>query len=367
MAARLIPVSFDDLPGWNYDNPSEILIGLDECVRHAEAVKPYKSGTLGLHWRDFAPPVAALRADPPANAQDARRFFEDHFVPLRIRPAEGESGFVTAYYEPEIDVSAVRTERFRHPFHARPDDLVAVDDTNRPPGMDRGFAFGRHDAGTIGEYPDRRQIECGYLDGRSLEIAWAESRIDVFFAHIQGAARLRHADGTVERITYAAKSGHPFTAIGRVLVALGEQDPQTVSMQSLRKWLADHPARIDEILWQNRSYIFFRRAAVSDPQRGQIAAAKVPLIPGRSLAVDRFIHTYGTPIHVCAQSLVHLDDGPFQRLMIAQDTGSAILGPARGDIFVGTGAEAGEKAGTVKNPAVFHVLAPKQAARRLIA
>lgn len=367
MTASLIPVSFKDLPGWDCDNPTQILTGLGDCADHACDVKPYKTGTLGLQWRDFMPAVDELIKSPPGSEDTARQFFETHFVPLRIRPADGEGGFVTAYYEPEIDASPVRTDRYRHPFYARPDDLVTVNDANRPPELDPGFAFGQLQDGAIGEYPDRRQIDNGYLEGRGLEIAWAESRVDIFFVHIQGAARLRYPDGTVERITYAAKTGHPFTAIGCVLIEMGEQDPATVSMQSLRRWLSDHPDRVDEILWKNRSYIFFRKAAVADPQRGQVAAAKVPLIAGRSLAVDRFIHTYGTPIYVHAESLVHLDNGPFQRLMIAQDTGSAILGPARGDIFVGTGTAAGEMAGTVKNPAVFYILAPKQAAARLVA
>ncbi|MDA4845340.1 murein transglycosylase A [Hoeflea poritis] len=367
MIASLTPVSFKDLPGWDCDDPTQILTGLIDCADHARNVKPYKTGTLGLQWRDFMPAIAALEESPPRTQDEARRFFEAHFVPLRIQPAGGKDGFVTAYYEPEIDASPVRTDRHIYPFYARPDDLVDVDDANRPPELDVDFAFGQLRNGTIGEYPDRRQIDSGYLEGRGLEIAWVENRVDVFFVHIQGSARLRYPDGSVERITYAAKTGHPFTAIGRVLIALGEQDPATVSMQSLRQWLAGHPDRIDEILWRNRSYIFFRRATVDDPERGPVAAAKVPLIARRSLAVDRFLHTYGTPIYVHAQSLVHLDGGAFRRLMIAQDTGSAILGPARGDIFVGSGTAAGEKAGTVKHPAVFYILAPRQAAAGLTA
>ena len=125
--------------------------------------------------------VAALEEDPPHTVDEARRFFETHFVPLRIRPAGGEGGFVTAYYEPEIDASPVRTDRYRHPFYARPDDLIAIDDANRPPELNPGFAFGRLEDGAVGEYPDRRQIDSGYLEARGLEIAWAESRVDVFF------------------------------------------------------------------------------------------------------------------------------------------------------------------------------------------
>ena len=136
-------------------------------------------------------------------------------------------------------------------------------------------------------------------------------------------------------------------------------------MQSIRAWLNAHPDQIDEVLWHNRSYIFFREAAVDDPQAGPVAAAKVPLIAGRSLAVDRLIHTFGFPFFIRAESLVHLDHGrPFRRLMLALDTGSAIVGPARGDIFTGSGYDAGELAGTVRNDADFYILLPKAAAER---
>jgi len=136
-------------------------------------------------------------------------------------------------------------------------------------------------------------------------------------------------------------------------------------MQSIREWLARNPAKVDEVLRHNRSYIFFRDGDVSDPSRGPVAAAKVPLIAGRSLAVDRQIHTFGFPFFIRSESLTHLDGGkPFGRLMLALDTGSAIVGPARGDIFTGSGFEAGELAGTVRNDADFYILIPKSAAGR---
>src|SRR5690606_21298699 len=138
---------------------------------------------------------------------------------------------------------------------------------NRPAGFDPDFRFGyRSPSGAIVEYPDRRAIETGALAGRGLEMAWLRDRVDLFFIHIQGAARLHMTDGRTLRITYAAKSGHPFTGIGRVLIELGELDPESVSMQSIRDWLAAHPDRMDEILWRNRSYIFFREAPVDNPE-----------------------------------------------------------------------------------------------------
>ncbi len=364
MPAGLSAVSFQDLPGWRDDNPTTIIEGLLRCARHAGTVKPYKTGSLGLQWSDFLPAVAALESDRPRDADTARAFFETHFLPFRVEPEAGD-GLVTAYYEPELDVSATPDANHRFPVYSRPKDLVALNEDNRPADLDASYAFGRQQEGRITEYADRRAIDKGFLDGRGLEIAWARNRADLFFVHIQGAARLRYANGAVQRITYAAKTGHPFTAIGQVLIDRGALNRETVSMQSIRRWLADNPRRMDELLWCNRSYIFFRQADVDNFDDGPIAAAKVPLMAGRSLAVDKVLHTFGTPIFVDAEGLTHLDGAPFRRLMLAQDTGTAIVGPARGDIFTGSGPAAGERAGTVKHSANFHMLVPVAAAERL--
>ncbi|MCR9136942.1 MAG: murein transglycosylase A [Alphaproteobacteria bacterium] len=364
MALSLVPVSFDQLAGWQQDDPTPIIEGLMDCGRHVASVKAYKTGSMGLTCADLAPAYGSAADECPRSACEARRFFESHFQPFQIRTAEEKAGFVTAYYEPELEVSSRRSARFCHPIYKRPHDLIALDDTNRPAGFDASLAFGWKTDGGIKEYPDRRAIDQGFLDGRGLEIAWAASRADVFFMHIQGSARLCFEDGSMRRVTYAAKTGHPFTAIGRVLIDWGEQHPDRVTMQSLRRWLMDHPDRVDALLWRNRSYIFFREASVDDPDRGPVAAAKVPLIPGRSLAVDRFIHTFGMPVFIDAEKLIHLSDQPFRRLMLAQDTGSAIVGPARGDIFTGSGSHAGELAGRVKHEATFYALVPNAAAGR---
>ncbi len=365
MSASLTPVPFEALPGWTSDDPTPVIEGLADCAGHVETVKPYRTGSLGVTAADFAAAFAAARHGGEWNADSARSFFETHFQAFRVDPHDRACGFVTAYYEPELTVSARRSERFRHPIYRRPDDLMALDDGNRPAAMDASYAFGLQTSGGIDFYPDRQAIDQGCLDGRSLEIAWADSKVDVFFMHVQGAGRLRFDDGSTRRVTYAAKAGHPFTAIGRELIEWGELEADAVTMDSIRGWLADNPDRVDALLWRNRSYIFFREAPVDDPQRGPVAAAKVPLRAGRSLAVDRLVHTFATPFYIQADSLTHLGNGPFRRLMLAQDTGTAIVGPARGDLFVGSGEAAGEKAGSVKHDAVFFALLPQPAARRL--
>ena len=365
MDFRLRRARFADLPGWADDDPSPLFAAMSLCRDHIQGVKPYRTGALGLTSEDLLPALTAAEGMSGSDAAAARSFFEQHFVPFHILPSSG-AGLVTAYYEPEVAVQAVPDADYRYPFYRRPADLVDVDETNRPDGMDPYFAFGRRGpAGGIAEYPDRNAIEAGLLTGKGLEIAYARSKVDVFFAHIQGAARLVYPDGQQRRITYAAKTGHRFSAIGKLLIERGEIAPADISMASIRAWLAAHPDEADAVMGHNRSFIFFREAEVDDLELGPIAAAKVPLVAGRSLAVDRLIHTFGTPFFIDSPSLTHLDGGrPFRRLMLALDTGSAITGPARGDLFTGSGDAAGVLAGNVRNEADFYILLPKQAARR---
>jgi membrane-bound lytic murein transglycosylase A len=362
----LKPVGFDELPGWQSDDPSPIWPAMVDCLAYLRNTKPYRTGSLGLSASDLIPLLESAAGTAPATAAEARSFFQAHCRAFQVVPLQG-SGLVTAFYEPEVEVSAVPDADYRYPFYARPHDLVDVTDANRPAEMDAAYAFALDDGDGLRPYPDRKAIDCGYLENKGLEIAWAKSKVDVFFAHVQGAARLRYPDGHLSRITYAAKAGHPFSGIGRHLIDLGEIPERDISMQSIRTWLAEHPERIDEILWHNRSYIFFREVDVPDLSRGPIAAAKVPLVAGRSLAVDRNIHTFGFPFFVHAPGLTRLDAGrDFARLMLALDTGSAIVGPARGDIFTGSGPEAGDMAGAVRNAADFYILVPKQAAERFV-
>lgn len=355
-------VEFSDCPGWSRDDQAPAFAAFRRSADYAQA-NSYKSGSLGISFEALQPAFAAARALDNPDGQAARAFFEHHFVPFRIEPETG-AGFVTGFYEPEIEASRKPDARFRVPFLRKPDDLVKVTDENRPAGFDPSFAFARATnggrvEGGLAEYDDRRAIEQGSLAGRGLEIAYVEDRVDAFFAHVQGAARLKLADGGWLRITYAAKTGHPFTGIGRILVDRGEIPAAEISMQTIRRWLKDNPARVDDLIWQNRSYIFFREAPVDDPRAGPVAAAKVPLTAGRSLAVDRLLHTFGTPIHVSAPDVTVFDGEPFARLMIAQDTGTAIVGPARGDLFAGSGDAAGEIAGGIKQAADFYALVPR--------
>lgn len=357
--------TFDELPGWTEDDHLAAFVAFRRSAFHV-LTRPYRSGTLGVDFSAFAQAYAEASAVSPANRspfsnrKQARAFFERHFVPAHIASEDGSAGLVTGFYEPVVEASPVRTERFVVPLLSRPADLIDIDDANRPSGMDPYLAFGRETPAGPVEYFDRGEIERGALRDKALEIAWLADKVDAFFIHVQGSARLAMTDGRLCRVTYAAKSGQRFTGAGKILAASAEIPLEKVTMQSIRAWFKAHPDRVDEILWQNRSYIFFREAAVDDPELGPIAAAKVPLTPGRSVAVDRLLHTFGTPFYIDAPSLMAFGKKPFRRLMIAQDTGSAITGPARGDLFAGSGDAAGEIAGVVRNAADFYALIPRQ-------
>lgn len=352
--------SFSKLPRWREDAVGAAFAAFRRSAAHAMGVKPYATGSLGLTHAEFVPAYAAALSESGYSSEaEARGFFERWFRPVELIPAEG-SGFVTGYYEPDVAVSEHSESGYTVPFLRKPDNLVKVPDPENPPSsVPGGHAFMLETGDGPACCPDREAIEAGALNGKGLEIAWAASRVDVFFAHVQGCARLHYPDGRVKRITYAAKSGHPFTGIGRLLVDRGEISADEVSMASIRDWLAADAGRGERLMRENRSYIFFREAEVEDDRLGPVAAAKAPLEPGRSMAVDRKVHTFGTPIHVSAPDLKDFDeDCPFARLMIAQDTGTAIVGPARGDLFAGSGADAGAIAGSIRAAARFILFAP---------
>lgn len=324
-------------------------------LSHPPTMKPF-----GISAEALRPAAEAALAMPLAASRDeARAFFETWFRPRRIRPLEG-SGFVTGYYEPEVDGSRVRSDRFPVPLHAKPDDLLQIPEDAERGDLDPALTWARRTATGWEPSPDREAVMAGALEGKELEIAYVASWVDAFFIHVQGSARIRLAEGGTLRVSFAGKSGHPYFPIARVLVERGLMPPAEATADVLRRWLEDNPGDAGAVMARNRSYIFFREAPVPDPALGPIAAAGVPLTPGRSLAVDRTLHTFHVPVFVES----HLDGPspgetvPFHRLMIAQDTGSAILGPARGDIYFGTGEAAWLQAARVRHPARFTLLVP---------
>jgi membrane-bound lytic murein transglycosylase A len=356
--------TFEELPFWSEDDHFAAFQAFRRSANHA-VTKSYRDGSIGVGFEDLKPAFDAALAEDIRDSKSARRFFQTRFVPALVKPDAAAKGHVTGFYEPSVRASRQRTDEFSVPLYRRPDDLVEIDDVLRPIEMDPYLRFGRHTETGFQEYPDREAIERGFLAGRGLELVFVADKVEAFFIHVQGAARLVFDDGRQARVTYCAKSGQRFTGPGRVLIDMGEIDPQTVSMQSIREWLANHPERIDEILWHNRSFIFFEESSFGDPDLGPVAAAKVQLTAGRSMAVDRLVHVFGSPFFIDAPMVNFGALEPFRRLMIAQDTGSAIVGAARGDLFTGSGFDAGQIAGKINAHADFYLLVPKHLAGSL--
>lgn len=352
-------LSFQSLSDWPAVDPTPAFLAFS---RSAPALLAEGAGPDAAPLRRAA--EAALR-DRARSSLEARRFFERFFRPFQR--GEGPVGFLTGYYEPELPASRARSAAFPVPlFRAPPDLLRLPPDAPLPEGLEDAQGFARRDpeTGRLSPYPDRAAIEAGFLEGRGLELVWLADAVDAFFVHVQGSARLRLTDGETMRVGYAAKNGHRFTAIGRVLVAEGELPLEAADMTGIRRWLAAHPERAPALMRRNRSFIFFREVEGADPNAGPIGAQGVALTPMASLAVDPAFTPYGTPILVDAPTL-RLGDAPFRRLLVAQDTGSAIRGEERGDLFVGSGERAGTLAGAIRYPARWTVLRPvaEEAAR----
>jgi len=346
-------IAFSDISGWDEDAHETALAAFLTGAGRLAGQAPKTRG-LGIDGEALRR-AASVALDCAADRESARRFFERHFVPHRV----AADGFVTGYYEPEVAASRVRTERFSVPLYSRPDDLVEISPEERPAGWDPEVRFGqRTDAGVV-PYCDRAAIEDGALAGRALELAWLADPVDAFFIHVQGSARLAFPDGTTLRIAFDGKSGHAYTSIGRLAVERGLLSREAADRDGLAAWLRAHRREGRALMHENRSFIFFRPTGQREDE-GPLGAAGVPLVAGRSLAVDRTLHTFHTPVWVDVPTLSgpELPGRPFRRLMIAHDTGSAIVGPARGDLFIGTGDAAGSVAGRIRHAAAMIVLVP---------
>jgi membrane-bound lytic murein transglycosylase A len=358
--AALKKVDFDDLPDWR---SADLQLSFEAFQRSANEILARGRGfdrqpVFGGTHQDWLEPCQKALLQPRVGS-----FFEEHFIPLQVRDGEKPNGLFTGYFEPEAEASRVETPDYQVPIYARPLDLVAFD-TDQSAAC--GLAYGRLVHGRPEPYFSREQIEKGALRGRGLEFAWLKHWEDAFFIHIQGQGRLHMTDGTTMRLAYAGKSGRAYTGIGSELVKRGELSPLTNSMQSIRAWMADHPHLKRALMWANTSFVFFREEAVTDPDLGAVGAQLVNLTPRRSLAVDRAVWMFGTPLWLATKHPPEAGGNPFNHLMIAQDTGTAIKGAARGDIYWGWGDEAAWNAGHMKSPGTLVALLPKTLALRLL-
>ena len=338
-------VEFAEIAGWADDAHELALAALVKSCRRSGSQIPACKAALAL-------------GDNPSR-EAARAFFETHYSPHTIG-GYSSSGFVTGYYEPEVRGSRERTGVFQLPVYRRPDDLVTlVPDTYRARFNEQLTAM-RRDGNELVPYYTREEIEAGALDDQDLELLYLDDPVELFSLQVQGSGLVRLGDGSTTRLSYAGKNGYPYTSIGKLLVERGEMALDAASMDSLKAWLRADPERAKRLMQENRSYIFFRELWAHEMEAGPIGAEGVALTPGRSLAVDASYHVLGTPIFVAAPGLKDEAGRPFQRLMIAQDVGSAISGPERGDIFFGSGAAAGALAGTTHQDAKFFILVPRE-------
>lgn len=361
---RALEGGFSALDHWRDDDHAAAFRAfLDTCrgiVADAPALRGARPAPPSLR-EICARALAAGRLD----RDEARRFFETHFVPWGVGDA-GE-GFLTGYFEPEVEASLIRAPGFEAALHARPEGLE-----NRPvePGADwpgELAAAWRGPDGRLVPFPQRAGIAAGRVPVPLVPVAWLRDEVAAFVIHVQGSARLRLPDGSHMRVAYAGRNGHPYRSIGRILVEEGHLPRDGATMDKVVDWLRRDPAAGRAIMHRNPSYIFFRRADELDPARGPQGGAGVQLTALRSIAIDRTLWPYGLPFWMRADLTdvtpegALLPGGEFARgrLVIGQDTGTAIVGPARADLFVGSGEAAGLAAGRIRHALDLVVLLPR--------
>jgi len=349
---------FEDLPGWSADRQGEALAALiRSCERLAGLGDESALGANGLAGRagDWRAVCAEAATVAPDDHVAARTFFERRFVPLAATNNGRAEGLFTGYFEPELRGSRNRSDPYTVPLYGRPADLVSVDLGRFRDSLRGQRIAGRVENGALRPYATRAEIEAGAIAGRAPEIVWVDDPIDAFFLHIQGSGRVVLDNGEMLRVGYAAQNGHVYVPIGRELIASGALAREEVSMQSIRAWLLANPAEAARVMHQNPSYVFFRALDGEGPLGSQGAV----LTPGRSLAVDRTHIALGVPIWLDAEDPLD-PNARVRRLMVAQDTGGAIRGPVRGDVFWGHGAEAAERAGRMRSSGRYWLLLPRE-------
>ena len=352
--ARLEPVPFAGLPGWAEDDLPA-------------ALAAFRAGCAGLSLAPPADPALDLRpactvaaAMPPAGA---RAFFEGAFSAYRVVRTDGGQGFLTGYFEPELSGSLEPGPGFAASALARPADLVSLAAGETLPGLPPGLRAAQRTATGYAPYPDRAAIEDGALADAARPLVHLRDAVDLLVLQVQGSGRVRLPDGRVLRLAYDGRNGRPYTAVARLIVAGGHLPLEGLTLERWTDWLRANPEFARDLIRRNQSYVFFKLEAVGDPALGPRGGAGVVLTPGRSLAVDAGLWPYGLPFHL-AGSVADAQGRPLPlaRLTIAQDTGSAITGPARGDLFLGTGAEAGAAAAALRHAVGFTVLLPRRTA-----
>ena len=338
-------VSWSELPGWSEDSHAAALpVFLRSCPR------------LGEEWSEAC--TAAKSLPSPADDRTVRAFFESYFMPHRQQDKDGgEDGLMTGYYEPLLEAALTSSPRFRYPLYARPEDLLSIRLESLHPELKNKRVRGRVSGGEVIPYYTRAEIDGDISLLSGSELFWVDDRDALFFLQIQGSGLVRLRDGTIVGVGYSDQNGHPYRSIGRMLAKRGAMEVADINLFSLRQWLKNNPQEATTLLNENPSYVFFSRR--DNAGAGPQGALGVELTAERSLAVDKTSLPLGAPVWL---STVMPDDSqtPFQRLMVAQDTGGAIRGGVRADIFWGRGERAEKMAGLMKHRGQLFVLLPRE-------
>jgi len=358
--SQLEPVKWSELAGWTADDHLAAFAAYQTSCRALRKI-PRTDDSRPIHGAlgNVCRKAIALQ---PQDAHTARAFFEQNFQPVRIARLGEAVGLLTGYFEPIVAGSRFPNPEFPVPLYRRPRDLVAA---GYKPGStafpNKGVRIGRRTGNNeLVPYHDRGAIEAGALDGQKLEICWLKDPFDLLAIQIEGSGRVVLEDGTPVRVSYDSHNGYNYSSVERVLVERNLMSRKEMSRERIRAWMAAYPEEAAKVRATNRAYAFFRVTGLTN-EGEPVGAQGVPLTPGRSIAVDQ-MHEYGTPFFIEANLPIESvkPASPFRRLMIAQDTGSAIVGPARADLYLGAGDEAGRIAGRIRHPGRFVMLLPRE-------
>ena len=338
-------VNWSKLHGWQQDDHRQLLPPLLlQCPKLKDKQKSWK--TICLQAQSLT----------PDDSTQIKLFFQKYFQPHKIVGYNrSKTGMITGYYEPLLQGSYVETPRFNYPLYKKPDNLIKLAASANLLKVKASRARGRVHLGQTLAYYSRAQIDGPNRPLAGSELLWVDSSDDAFFLHIQGSGLVQMTDGSVVGVGYAEQNGHPYRAIGRDLIEMQQISKEDISLQSIKAWLVANPDRATQLKNKNPSYIFFHLRL--DIEQGPRGSLNVPLTPERSVAVDRKIIPLGSPLWLST----HLPDSsvPYQRLVFAQDTGGAIKGPIRADVFFGRGERAEILAGTMKQQGSIFILLPK--------
>jgi peptidoglycan lytic transglycosylase A len=352
-AFRLVPARFSELPDWDRADLAPALAAFRRSCGVLLADDPHVSLGYAGEAGEWHAPCRAAR-----EARDARGFFEHWFAPMAVKTGDG---LFTGYYEPELHASRTLHGAYRTPIHARPDDLISVDLGAFRDDLKGKRVAGRVEGHDLIPYATRAEIDEKGLTNAPV-LFYVDDPVAAFFLHIQGSGRVALDDGTAMRVQFDGQNGRVYTAIGRTLIAEGALKREDVTLQTIRAWLTAHPDRARQVMETDQSYIFFKQAPVGDPKLGSPGSENVPLTPFASIAVDTDRHPLGVPFYIAT---TYPSGDPLHRLFVAQDTGGAIHGAVRADIFFGHGAEAEALAGRMKQTGTMYALVPKPVADRI--